>query len=848
MRTILSFIMAAVTFISARADKYAYTFHDVPVSEAIVMISKDHPEVSISFIYKELDKYRTSAEISTDDAYDALRKTIGLNPITLVKKNNSYYIEALQHGKYNCTGQAIGSDNEPVVAATVMLLAPNDSTVITYGITDDAGKFSIPCDIPVVIAKLTCLGYEPAFKRSEAFSVGTVKMKELPVKLRAVNVEAENTFLMSDKSIYRPTPRQKNAAQTATDLLARMAIPQLNVRLGSSSISSVSGEPVAVYIDNVPATEQELKMMKVSDVRSVEYLEYPSDPRFQGSKNVINFRMVKYEYGGYIKTLGVGNLIANSGLMQANARLVRKRMTYDVMGYGYYLSNDHFGTDQTETFRLPQPDGSIMSFRRETMTETSKLRRNNFETSFRALYTADRVTANSQVAFGIDDTPHNDLSGRVEYSGDRTERSDYSTVADSKAKFVSYRGYYYFGLTTNSSLTVSTNYTYSHTGQSSKYSETGIPSIANTARDNTHNGNIYLTFNRSFTEHHSLIAHVRGIYIHNLTDYGGSVNALDKSTTTDGQAGASYHFTDSKVNGAIGFGWDIISTRLNDNRTRSDFPYLDLSCNYVPNKRNSFGAVFHYSVWPPSSNYRSENIIHVSPYMWHTGNPTLKSHRSYDIGTHYTFVPSNRFSMTVFADAWLVGNRPAFVYMPTDEGIVRTIEQPIGHFGHYHCGVNATTSQLDGRFYLSGQIEQLYVHNGEPYNTNRSYLSYYAQALYYLGNFNFALTYQSVQASDNYDCMSGIWSKNKDSFRIQAGWSNSKWNINVAACNLQRWNWRATYDTMKSQHYSVDRWVNNATAHAFVQLSATYTFGFGKTVKQGNDISKQAGASSGILK
>lgn len=139
MRAILTIAMAVMTFISANAYRYDYLFSDTPISEAIVRISKDHSEVNISFIYKELDNYRTLARIQTDDVYEALRQTVGLNPISVIKKKHNYYIEALQHGKFRYAGRAVGSDNEPVVAATVMLLAPSDSTVITYGITDDEG-------------------------------------------------------------------------------------------------------------------------------------------------------------------------------------------------------------------------------------------------------------------------------------------------------------------------------------------------------------------------------------------------------------------------------------------------------------------------------------------------------------------------------------------------------------------------------------------------------------------------------------------------------------------------------------------------------------------------------------
>lgn len=80
--------------ISASGYKYVYSFDNTPISEAIVRISKDNPDVNISFIYKELDNYKTSARIQTDDIYDALRQTVGLNPISIIRKNHNYYIEA----------------------------------------------------------------------------------------------------------------------------------------------------------------------------------------------------------------------------------------------------------------------------------------------------------------------------------------------------------------------------------------------------------------------------------------------------------------------------------------------------------------------------------------------------------------------------------------------------------------------------------------------------------------------------------------------------------------------------------------------------------------------------------
>lgn len=848
MARIITFLAVVLTVFMTDAATFSYRFNSTPLPKAIREIMEAHPELDINFIYNELETYKTSANVKTDNAYDALRQTIGLNPVMVTKSRNTYYLEALQHGKYIYTGKVVGTDNEAVVAATVMLLAPKDSTVLTYGITDEAGRFSIPCDCKGVLAKLSCVGYKTTYRKFDSFNVGTILIPELPIQLKMVTVEADNALLFPDKNVYRPTQRQKNASQTATDLLVRMAIPQLNTRLGSSVITTTSGQSVAIFIDYVPATESDLNMMKVSDVKRVEYLEYPSDPRFQGHRFVINFRMIKYEYGGYVKTLGVENFIANSGYAQANARFVRNKMTYDIMGYGHYISNNHFGVDQTETFHLPQENGETKSFQRESTTESSKYRKQNYEGSFRALYSGDKITANSLIAFGIDRIPQNDNKGKVEYTDDKMAINEYSSQSNHKANYLNYSGYYFFNLSKNNSLSASVGYSFSRTDQESNYLESQLSPIYNAAYDNTHEGDATLTFNHTFSDKSSLMAHVRGIYEHNRTQYSGSVNAFDHSSTKFGQIGATYNFSSEKLSATFGIGWNWLSTCLNDNILDSYYPYVDASVSYVPNNKNSLGGAFHYSIWPPSSNYKSENIIHVSPFLWHTGNPMLKSHGSYDLGFNYTYIPSNKFNMALFANAWIVGNRAAFVYEATPDGILRTIRQPIGKFRHYNYGIDASTNLLDGNLHLSGQLAQLYVQNGKPYYINHSYISYYIQALFYLGNFNFAIAYQSADATDNYDSMSGLWTRNKDVFIIQAGWSNGRWNIIMTAQNLQRWNWRASHDIMSSTNYSVNRLTSNESSHAFVQVSATYTFGFGKKINNDNDISKQSGASSGILK
>lgn len=845
MRTILTIMLAVISFVSARAYKYNYSFSNTPISEAIVRISKDHPDVNISFIYKELDNYKTSARIHTDDAYDALRQTIGLNPISVIEKNNNYYVEALQHGKFCYTGRAIGSDNEPVVAATVMLLAPKDSTVITYGITDVNGIFSIPCDRQGVIGKLSCLGYKTTFKRFKSFPVGSIVMKEQAVSLGAVTVEANNAHLYSDKSVYVPTSTQKNASQTGNDLLAHMAIPQLDV-ISDGNVKTNTGKAIAVFIDYIPASETDLKTMRTTDVKRVEYYELPSDPRLQGNQYAINFIMQQYEYGGYVKGFGHANLISYSEQLLGSVRFQHKKMTYDIMGYGFNMNNSHYGSTLRETFRLPQENEDYKIFDRTSKTTSSKTENQQYFAAFRALYKSDRIQASTEIDGSLNTTPHSDRNGTVSYTPNLLPETTYNSMSDKDSRFISYNGYYFFILPNSNSLTFSPHYVFTHSENNSTYIENGFSPIHNTASDNTSiiTGNI--KFNHNFGNYGNLLADVNGSHEYNRTRYSGTASSLDRIKSSRMGIGLSYNLSLGNFYGLLGFGYNWDRLEFSSNVYSLSRPSIDLSLQYAIRKQHSFTADFHYGTKQPLPSFRSANVITSSPFMKYTGNPQLIPLKSYDFSMNYTWIPSNNFNLSAFISGWIVGNRYVFNYEATSEGILRSIIQPSGGYAQGRYGIKGTARFLDRKLMLTAMLAQTLNHNGKPYNINHSNIFGYAQARYYLGNWNFALTYISAAESPD-GSVNGIWNRNKSDWYIALGWSNSRWNVNANIINFSRWNWRSSYQEMNSLYYDTHEQIYNGSSHALIQVSATYTFGFGKEVKHDNEPSVKSSASSGIL-
>ena len=134
---------------------------------------------------------------------------------------------------------------------------------------------------------------------------------------------------------YTPDKRMKRQAADASKLLQAMQIPQLVVNPISKGITTLSGKSVSMFIDYVPATDDDLSGLRPEDVLRVEVLDYPEDPRFNSAQHVVNFIMHKYEWGGYTKLSGrAWFLEENRGNANVYSKYVRKRWTLDASAGG----------------------------------------------------------------------------------------------------------------------------------------------------------------------------------------------------------------------------------------------------------------------------------------------------------------------------------------------------------------------------------------------------------------------------------------------------------------------------------------------------------------------------------
>lgn len=669
----------------------------------------------------------------------------------------------------------------------------------------------------------------------------TVKTQEL----NEVVVEARNQRLGSDVSIFIPTSKQKNAAQTAADLLNRMAIPQLRIS-PDDEITDPAGKSVDIFIDFIPASKDDLAGMRMQDVKKVEYYDFPSDPRFQGKAHVVNFVMQKYEYGGYVKGYGLENS-NNAGQISLYGKLKYKRMTFDIAAGAFYTNQNHTGSDTYETFRLPQPDGTVNIFERNSIHDKGKMRTRTYWPTFKAMYSSDKVTVQNIIGANFDHTPVNGQSGYVVYSPEVLPRADFATFSANRVNSLSYSGYWNFIINDRNTITFSPRYSFSHTNSNSLYAEENTGEYHNAAKDDSHQFSGNLTYTHSFGRWGSMNAMLQTILTTNNTSYSGTSDTRDNAHTYRIGPGVQYSLSKGNVYGLVGFGFHWDRQEYLDHRENSAAPWIDFSLQYSPNDHHYVGGEFHHMKSIPSSSYRSVAVIQSNPLMSYTGNPDLVSYGSYDADVNYSFIPNNTFSISAFASTWIVDDRYVYDYVPAENGIMRTIKQPGGGYSQWNYGVYASLSLFNRKLQLTAQLNARSVHNGEPYNLNKTHLAYALQANYYSGSWSFSGLYYAPQGYPD-GCMVGTWMSSKSYYRLQAGWSDATWNIQLMLANFARWNWESDKGVMRSQFYDKVEQIYSINDHASARISVTYTFGFGKNVAHGDEASQQSGISSGILK
>ncbi|MZV02284.1 hypothetical protein GUB00_23595 [Escherichia coli] len=679
-------------------------------------------------------------------------------------------------------------------------------------------------------------------KCQELDSIASEKLPEIVVKAQMQHTDASS-------STYTPTTRQKTSAQNAIDLLRQLAIPQININLVDNAVTTPSGQNVAVYINYIPASAEEIEGLLTSDVRRVEYLDFPTDPRFQGNEHVVNFIMQQYEYGGYTKALINENFLVGKLSSRASiySKFAYKRMTYDLYAGASNHDIKHTGASIIGDYILENTDGEPYHITRNEIFNNSHYKYNQYPVTFRAIYDSDNVQIANTVGFNFDQSPAAETSGCLSYKPAKTEEYSYNRCEPYTSRYLVWSGNYYFILPRNFHLSVSPGINYGHTNNTYLYQTSGTDVIVNESKENVWQFRGSATLYKKFTDRQNGFFRAWYGSISNDVSYFGSSPYDNDFLDTYAGAALGYNISNNKWNISTDVALQWEKNKINDQSVSEIYPLLNVSAGFSPSQKHSLRAYFHFGANYPGASEKTPNTLQQNELMYYTGNPELGLSLQVTFNLSYNWMPSNKFSVLAFAQYFGEYNLYVPVYKPYNNGmaLLRKFETD-GDYNRTQIGMSFNYKLLNGNLQFAASPSISFYRMTGLFDIERNPFSCNVSATYYLGNFYFQTSYQtgSLTVQGNH----GVIYKDRDFYQIIAGWSRANWNIRVSAMNLFRNDWLCATNTLSTPLYSETRFANGNNFHRRLNLSIIYTFGYGKKVQRGNEVGVQSGASSAIMK
>lgn len=215
---------------------------------------------------------------------------------------------------------------------------------------------------------------------------------------------------------------------------------------------------------------------------------------------------------------------------------------------------------------------------------------------------------------------------------------------------------------------------------------------------------------------------------------------------------------------------------------------------------------------------------------------------------HYTSVGvQGAFGLSAFGNLNEFFDRQLTTYEHYKDGeaLIRNYRNS-GNFIKGEIGLAVNWKLLEGKLQIYGRPKQTFYKSTGIYNKTYNPLSVIVQATYYLNSFYFQAYYQSPDKM--MFTSSPQINKSRNFHSLTVGWANSEWNIRFMGANFFNRGWSSAQIITESPLYTEYRENIGTSSHSRINVSITYTSGYGKKVQRGNEVGEQSGANSAIMK
>lgn len=664
-------------------------------------------------------------------------------------------------------------------------------------------------------------------------TIAVMAQTEVPDSIKTqgldeVVVEAQMQRTSPTSTTFIPTVKQKNASQNAVDLLRQMAIPQIKISSVNEVVTDNAGGEVAIFINFLEASKEEMEGLRTPDVKKVEYLEFPTDPRFRGAQRVINIIVQEYAYGGYTKlTTNENFLVGFSSRNNIFSKFSYKKMTYDLYVGANNWNNHNIGNNVKGIYSLKDADGKDYQLTRTETLDGSHYKQNQYPLTFRATYSSEKIQIRNTVGFTHLSVPVYDQRGNLSYHLGSEQNYTFNRSNPNRNNSLAYQGSFFFSLPNQFSIDISPRFNYMHSNDYLTYSTSTTPEIVRNARESAYNYRVDAYLQKRIGQKHTAMLGVNGGDNINRLRYSGTNSYYDRfhNAFVAGLLGYQLASREVRLYADAGVYWS--QSDINGVVYTDTYPFVHLNLRYSPNSKNAFSVFLQYANATPGISQKSPDVLQDNEYMFVTGNPLLENSRNLMFNLGYTWMPNNTFGLNAFSNFNSFFNRQMLTYEPYNNGmaIIKNYRNS-GNFLNGELGFAANWKLLGGKLQLYASPKQSFYKSTGIYNKSYNPLTITAQATYYLNSFYFQAYYQSP-GKQMFTSSPQIY-KDRNFHSLTVGWANSDWNVRVMAANFFNKGWNSADIVTESPLYTEYRENIGTSSHFRINITATYTFGYGK--------------------
>lgn len=291
--------MACLCCLTVSGQRITRQYDNVSFAAVLKDLNTAQHQYVINFVYDELEDFRVTKRIRNLSVLDAIRQLIGFYPIKMTQMDNVLVVECTQKTATKMMGQVVDAHRHPVDYANVALLSVTDSSLITGGVTNEEGLFVIPCEARRAIVRVSCVGYQTAYRTCATGKTGVITLRENAVSLNGVQVKAmrHNIKMGREGMVVDIQNTELSHVGTATDVLGEL--PRVNVDADGTVSVFAKGQPL-IYVNNRKVTDlQELKRIKSNNIKNVEVITAPGNQYDATVQSVIRIKTLNRQGDGW---------------------------------------------------------------------------------------------------------------------------------------------------------------------------------------------------------------------------------------------------------------------------------------------------------------------------------------------------------------------------------------------------------------------------------------------------------------------------------------------------------------------------------------------------------------------